>query len=86
MQFLLVMPFVPPNSSTSSIPYWLSPVVALGILGLGVIYYLLRFVLSPWVFGYSLRPVTKDLTDGSRVVRYRIQRDSCREGTVEISY
>ncbi|GJP96299.1 hypothetical protein CBS115989_9882 [Aspergillus niger] len=81
--FLLVMPFVPPNSSTSSIPYWLSPVVALGILGLGVIYYLLRFVLLPWVFGYSLRPVTKDLTDGSRVVRYRMQKNSSREGTVE---
>ncbi|OJK00420.1 hypothetical protein ASPACDRAFT_28020 [Aspergillus aculeatus ATCC 16872] len=68
--FLLVMPFVPPNSSTSSIPYWLSPVVALGILGLGVVYYLLRFVVLPWLFGYSLHPVTKDLTDGSQVTRF----------------
>ncbi|PYI35218.1 amino acid transporter [Aspergillus indologenus CBS 114.80] len=72
--FLLVMPFVPPSSSSSSIPYWLSPVVALGILGLGVGYYLLRFVVLPWLFGYSLQPVTKDLTDGSQVTRFLMQK------------
>ena len=56
--------------------------MALGILGLGVIYYLLRFVLLPWVFGYTLHPVTKDLTDGSQVTRFSMQK----KGSVEPSY
>ncbi|RAH43656.1 amino acid transporter [Aspergillus brunneoviolaceus CBS 621.78] len=73
--FLLAMPFVPPNSSASRIPYWLSPVVALGILGLGVVYYLLRFAVLPWLFGYSLHPVTKDLTDGSQVTRFLMLKE-----------
>lgn len=69
------MPFVPPNSSASRIPYWLSPVVALGILGLGVVYYLLRFAVLPRLLGYSLHPVTKDLTDGSQVTRFLMLKE-----------
>ncbi|RAH71088.1 methionine permease [Aspergillus aculeatinus CBS 121060] len=75
VKFLLVMPFVPPNSSTSRIPYWLSPVVALGILGLGVVYYLLRFAVLPRLLGYRLHPVTKDLTDGSQVTRFLVLKE-----------
>lgn len=68
------MPFVPPpnGKGSTSLPYWLSPVVALAILSLGVIYYLARFVLLPWIFGYRLDLTTVDLSDGSQVSRYKI--------------
>lgn len=77
VQFVLIMPFIPPDSGSgnTSLPYWLSPVVALSILALGVIYYLLRFVLFPWVFRYRLELVEAELSDGSRVSRYKIKTD-----------
>lgn len=72
------MPFVPPDGGkgSTSLPYWLSPVVALSILALGVIYYALRFVVFPWVFGYRLELTEVRLSDGSRVSRYKIKKDS----------
>lgn len=70
------MPFIPPTKDTgSSLPYYLSPVVALSILALGVVYYVGRFLLLPWVFRYRLDLVAVDLSDGSRVSRYKIRRD-----------
>lgn len=71
------MPFIPPHSGSgsTSLPYYLSPVVALGILALGVMYYLLRFVVLPWVFGYKLELRRVLLSDGSRVSRYKMKRD-----------
>lgn len=77
MQFVLVMPFVPPDDGkgSTSLPYWLSPVVALSILALGVIYYTLRFVVFPWVFGYRLELTKVGLSDGSQVSRYKIKKD-----------
>ncbi|KAL4782555.1 amino acid transporter [Aspergillus varians] len=71
--FLVIMPFIPPKgkSETSGLPYYLSPLVALAILGLGIVYYTLRFVVLPWVFQYELHQVTVELTDGSKVRRYR---------------
>lgn len=70
------MPFIPPpnGKGSTNLPYWLSPVVALAILSLGIVYYLLRFILFPWVFGYTLQPVAVELSDGSQVTRYRIQK------------
>lgn len=66
------MPFVrPPNGKGSThLPYWLSSVVALAILSLGFLYYGLRFVALPWLFGYKLEPVQQKLSDGSKVRRY----------------
>ncbi|KAB8229493.1 amino acid/polyamine transporter I [Aspergillus alliaceus] len=74
--FLIIMPFIPPpnGKGNTNLPYWLSPVVALGILSLGIIYYFLRFVLFPWVFRYALQPVAVELSDGSQVTRYRIRK------------
>jgi hypothetical protein len=68
------MPFVPPpnGKGSTSLPYYLSPVVAIAILALGVIYYVGRFVLLPWIFGYKLKLTTIDLSDGSQVSRYKI--------------
>ncbi|CCF46111.1 amino acid transporters [Colletotrichum higginsianum] len=75
--FLIVMPFVrPPNGKGStSLPYWLSSVVALGILSLGIIYYALRFVIVPRIFGYRHREIQQELSDGSTVTRFqRVKR------------
>ncbi|KAH8655250.1 amino acid transporter [Xylariales sp. PMI_506] len=71
--FLAVMPFIrPPNGKGStSLPYWLSSVVPLAILGLGVVYYVGRFVLLPRLFGYKHEPVKQLLSDGSEVTRFR---------------
>lgn len=76
--FLVIMPFIPPHgdSETSSLPYWLSPVVALGILGLGFIYYAVPFILLPLLFGYRLQPSAVQLTDGSYVTRYKRKIES----------
>jgi hypothetical protein len=68
------MPFVPPpnGKGSTSLPYYLSPVVAIAILALGIIYYVGRFVLLPWIFSYRLDLTTIDLSDGSQVSRYKI--------------
>ncbi|WDK14759.1 methionine permease [Colletotrichum graminicola] len=75
--FLIVMPFVrPPNGKGStSLPYWLTSVVALAILSLGIVYYTLRFVVVPRLFGYSHQEIQQKLSDGSKVTRFqRVKR------------
>ncbi|KAJ6013635.1 hypothetical protein N7540_008226 [Penicillium herquei] len=73
--FLLVMPLVPPtDGNDSSLPYYLSPVVALAILALGVIYYYGRWVILPRIFRYRLELVTVGLSDGSQVSRYKMRK------------
>lgn len=67
------MPFIPPTSPPN-LPYYLSPVVSLAILALGVIYYYGRWVILPWVFGYKLELVAVGLSDGSQVSRYKIKK------------
>lgn len=48
--------------------------VALAILSLGVVYYTIRSIALPWVFGYRLEAVAVDLSDGSAVTRYKAKR------------
>jgi hypothetical protein len=66
------MPLVRPpgDQGNTSLPYWLSSVVGLSILLLGVIYYYARFVLAPKLFGYEHKVLKKELGDGSAVTRY----------------
>jgi hypothetical protein len=66
------MSFVSPtNGDDSSLPYWLSPVISLAILALGVIYYYGRWVILPRIFDYQLDLVAVGLSDGSKVSRYQ---------------
>lgn len=65
--FLLVAPFIPPKENDSSLPYYLSSLVALSITLLGVIWYFLKFVIAPFLFHYKLVPNYKYLPDGSRI-------------------
>jgi len=69
--FLLIAPLIPPHTKSGTLPYWLSPVVALSIVALGVPYYLIRFVALPWLFGCRLEASKTDLSDGSAVTRYK---------------
>ena len=69
--FLLAAPLIKPHTYSSSIPYYLSSVVSLGIIFLGVPYYLLRFVVVPRIFGYTLWPQQRALPDGSAITRYK---------------
>ena len=66
------MPFVrPPNGKgNTSLPYWLSSVVALSILSLGILYYLARFVIAPSALGYRHERIQVGLSDGSTVTRF----------------
>lgn len=70
-KFLVVMPFVRPpgGEGNTSLPYWLSFAVPLGILSVRIVYFLLRFVLAPQVFGYHQETLQKELSDGSTVTR-----------------
>ncbi|KAH7309206.1 amino acid transporter [Stachybotrys elegans] len=71
--FLAVMPLVRPpgGKGSTSLPYWLTSVVALAILSLGIVYYVLRFVLVPRIFGYRHVTWQKELSDGSTVTRFK---------------
>ena len=69
------MPFVRPpgGKGSTNLPYWLSPIVALAILSLGVIYYTIRFIALPWA--YTLEAVAVELSDGSAVTRYKAKNN-----------
>ncbi|KAK2046124.1 hypothetical protein LZ31DRAFT_221302 [Colletotrichum somersetense] len=65
--FLVVMPFVRPSNGkgSTSLPYWLSSVVALAILSLGIVYYTLWFVIGPRLIGYRHREIQQGFSDES---------------------
>ncbi|KAK4122212.1 amino acid transporter [Parathielavia appendiculata] len=54
--FLVVTPFVPPNSdwNADGYPYYAFPLVGTGVLLLGVVYWLLCAKVWPWRSGYSV--------------------------------
>ncbi|KAH7180132.1 methionine permease [Fusarium oxysporum] len=74
--FLLILPLIPPSAgkASTSLPYWLSPVVSLVILSLGAIYYAIRFAVLPRLFNYKLEILEQDLSDGSKVIRFRTNK------------
>lgn len=67
------MPFIPPNGSWNAdgYPYYVFPVVGVGVLVLGAIYWGLWTKLWPRLGGYQL--VAERIVDdsGTEVVRYR---------------
>ncbi|KAF5005344.1 hypothetical protein FDECE_8202 [Fusarium decemcellulare] len=71
--FLIVMPFVRPpgGKGNTSLPYWLSPFVSVAIMALGILYYAARFVIAPFVFGYKHERIQQELSDGSKITRFR---------------
>ncbi|RMZ78328.1 hypothetical protein DV738_g3885, partial [Chaetothyriales sp. CBS 135597] len=71
--FLLVAPFLrPPNGvGDTSLPYWLYPIVGIGVLLGGVVYWLVWWKILPRIGKYTLEPTREKLTDGTTVVVYR---------------
>lgn len=74
--FLCVVPFIPPNESSTSYPYYAFPVVGVGVLLVGVLYWVLWAKVWPKIGGYKVvaeRVVVSESESGDmqEVVRYR---------------
>lgn len=71
--FLAVVPFIPPNGdwNADGYPYYVFPVVGVGVLLLGAVYWVLWTKLWPRLGGYRLVAERLVDEDGVEVVRYR---------------
>ena len=71
---LLIVPFVPPkegNGAFINIPYYVFPVVGLGLLFVGTIYWYVYMKLLPKIGGYEISVERGVLEDGNEVVRFK---------------
>lgn len=68
--FLAVVPFIPPNESSTTYPYYVFPVVGVGVLVLGMAYWVFWTQILPRLGGYKVMSERRVLEDGSEVVRY----------------
>ncbi|KAF5861198.1 hypothetical protein ETB97_000511 [Aspergillus alliaceus] len=75
--FQLVAPFIRPpgGKGDTSLPYWLSSVVGIVILFLGVVYWAFWQRVLPAIGRYRLAPEHAVLSDGTTVVVY--QKEKC---------
>lgn len=71
--FLLVVPLLRPpgGKEDTSLPYWLAPVVGIGVLVSGVIYWLLWQKLLPRWGRYNLIQDKTTLADGTVVTQFK---------------
>ncbi|KAA8910684.1 high-affinity methionine permease [Sphaerosporella brunnea] len=74
--FLVIVPFIPPSRNTSSYPHYVFPLVGVGVLLLGVAYWLVWAKLWPKLGGYRVvaERVVLDANEdgaGQEVIRYR---------------
>lgn len=69
--FLAVVPFIPPEDNTTSYPYYVFPVVGVGVLVFGAIYWAVWTKLLPFIGGYKVISERVISEDGSEVVRYK---------------
>lgn len=71
--FQLVAPFIRPpgGKGDTSLPYWLSSVIGIAILLLGVLYWFVWQKVLPTVGKYRLSPEHEELSDGTTVVTYK---------------
>lgn len=69
--FLAVVPFIPPNEESTSYPYYVFPVVGVGVLLLGALYWAVWTKLLPRLGGYKVVSERRVLENGGEVVRYR---------------
>ena len=70
------MPFIPPNESSTSYPYYAFPVVGVGVLLVGAVYWVLWAKVWPKVGGYKIvseRVIVGENENGDaqEMVRYR---------------
>ncbi|KAF2834297.1 high-affinity methionine permease-like protein [Patellaria atrata CBS 101060] len=71
--FLAIVPFIKPDggSNVEGYPYYVFPVVGVGVLLLGVVYWAVWTKVLPRIGGYRIVGERKILEDGAEVVRYR---------------
>lgn len=71
--FQLVAPFVRPpgGKGDTSLPYWLSSVVGIVVLVLGIVYWAVWRKILPLIGRYHLTPEHQTLADGTTVVVYK---------------
>ena len=67
------MPFIPPNSNWNSegYPYYVFPIVGVGVLLLGGMYWTFWTKAIPRVGGYRIVSERTVDDDGNEVIRYR---------------
>ncbi|ROW17004.1 hypothetical protein VPNG_01413 [Cytospora leucostoma] len=70
--FLAIVPFIPPNGSwdAAGYPYYIFPVVGVGVLVLGGVYWTIWTKVLPAIGGYKIRLERTETADGSEVLRY----------------
>lgn len=71
--FLAVVPFIPPDGliDPDGYPYYVFPVVGVGVLLFGVVYWVGWTKLFPRLGGYRVVGERTTLEDGAEAVRYR---------------
>lgn len=70
--FLAIVPFIPPKTiDPDGYPYYVFPVVGVGVLILGGIYWTFWKKVFPYFGGYRIVGERTILEDGAEVVRYR---------------
>lgn len=83
--FLAIVPFIPPtgNWDADGYPYYVFPIVGVGVLLLGVAYWVVWTKVLPKIGGYRVVAERTVLDDGGEVVRYaKIKtKDGQRVGT-----
>ncbi|KAL1851095.1 hypothetical protein Daus18300_012642 [Diaporthe australafricana] len=70
--FLAIVPFIPPTGSwdAEGYPYYIFPVVGVGVLILGGIYWTVWTKILPSIGGYKVVAERRVTDDGAEVVRY----------------
>lgn len=70
--FLAIVPFIPPNGSwdAAGYPYYIFPVVGVGVLVLGGVYWTIWTKVLPAIGGYQIRLERTATEDGNEVLRY----------------
>lgn len=69
--FLAIVPFIPPNERSTGYPHYVFPIVGVGVLLLGAVYWVLWAKVRPRLGGYKIVAERTVLEDGAEVVRYK---------------
>jgi hypothetical protein len=71
--FMIIVPFIPPEGSWNAegYPYYVFPIVGVGVLLLGVVYWSIWNRLLPRLGGYKIVAERTFDESGGEVVRYR---------------